>query len=616
MILGKGQSSLVAECDITHNEVVYCWRGLTRICTLQHLFSFSCTFTSIARIYFQTRRIRRSWLTLRAACCPHGLTYQAIPFALTLTAAFFTGFGSWSCAYFSGARVGFLGNTYGLWTLEDRGGNCQLWDALFFSYHLDGALLAARALSMSAMVLGLALLTTMSLAMQYHVATWGIGLMFVTLFIISLATSSIFNLWIAFWLFSYIIFILIIRALFIHPVHRRITPQGSTYIAICMTLCVIFTLLTLVVLSSKYCTCEALTNGQLENRIVGDPCSGSCRLEIGGYIMILSSFFWCLAAVATQIIGVQPSEIHVKDPASSHEMYGGFVGNPIQLKGRRFLSQFSSGRESFDEGSMPDPPPRGRCQRMCCDYRITQRSRHEKWKFWLFRVVLACIVLSFLFIVIVLIGSRAENDTAANAPDTSKFFILDPVCAFSPTDETMPFQTFPTADDARQANMTIAHCGPCGFCSNLQDIKTFVATRKTVAMLAKQCGPIAVLGSYDELVNCLEGKIQFSRDCSVCWADNMKSTTAHCIFTCMKTLFTGFMANNNVANSGESGWLNQCLQCDERMSGPAFVTCSGVARRRLGIPSEIERNEAEQCSIAGVDWLTFFEDESLDEDSP
>lgn len=469
---------------------------------------------------------------------------------------------------------------------------------------------------MSAMVLGLALLTTMSLAMQYHVATWGIGLMFVTLFIISLATSSIFNLWIAFWLFSYIIFILIIRALFIHSVHRRITPQGSTYIAICMTLCVIFTLLTLVVLSSKYCTCEALTNGQLENRIVGDPCSGSCRLEIGGYIMILSSFFWCLAAVATQIIGVQPSEIHVKDPASSHEMYGGFVGNPIQLKGRRFLSQFSSGRESFDEGSMPDPPPRGRCQRMCCDYRITQRSRHEKWKFWLFRVVLACIVLSFLFIVIVLIGSRAENDTAANAPDTSKFFILDPVCAFSPTDETMPFQTFPTADDARQANMTIAHCGPCGFCSNLQDIKTFVATRKTVAMLAKQCGPIAVLGSYDELVNCLEGKIQFSRDCSVCWADNMKSTTAHCIFTCMKTLFTGFMANNNVANAGESGWLNQCLQCDERMSGPAFVTCSGVARRRLGIPSEIERNEAEQCSIAGVDWLTFFEDESLDEDSP
>ena len=37
--------------------------------------------------------------------------------------------------------------------------------------------------------------------------------------------------------------------------------------------------------------------------------------------------------------------------------------------------------------------------------------------------------------------------------------------------------------------------------------------------------------------------------------------------------------------------------------GPAFVQCSGVARRRLGIQSEIERNPAEQCRAVDVDYV-------------
>jgi hypothetical protein len=75
----------------------------------------------------------------------------------------------------------------------------------------------------------------------------------------------------------------------------------------------------------------------------------------------------------------------------------------------------------------------------------------------------------------------------------------------------------------------------------------------------------------------------------------------------MRTLFTGFMSENNVEGAGDTGWLNQCLQCDEKLSGPGFVTCSGVARRRLGIASEIERNPEEQCPVVDVDWVTFFE---------
>jgi hypothetical protein len=79
--------------------------------------------------------------------------------------------------------------------------------------------------------------------------------------------------------------------------------------------------------------------------------------------------------------------------------------------------------------------------------------------------------------------------------------------------------TFPTADDAVAANLTVAHCGPCGFCSNMADIETYIETRKTVAASAKLCGPVTVLGTYDDLVDCLVEKVNFSRPCTKCWAE-------------------------------------------------------------------------------------------------
>jgi hypothetical protein len=68
-------------------------------------------------------------------------------------------------------------------------------------------------------------------------------------------------------------------------------------------------------------------------------------------------------------------------------------------------------------------------------------------------------------------------------------------------------------------------------------------------------------------------------------------------------MIRGFMQSNNVAGVGDEAWLNSCLFCDERRSGPTFVTCSGVARRRMGIESEIERRPDELCTKTDVDWL-------------
>jgi hypothetical protein len=202
-----------------------------------------------------------------------------------------------------------------------------------------------------------------------------------------------------------------------------------------------------------------------------------------------------------------------------------------------------------------------------------------------------------------MIGSRAENLNAQEAPDTSPYFITDVVCAYDPTDSSSPFVTFPSKQAAQDEGWVVAHCGACGFCSNMADIKTYVDTRKTIASSAKQCGPVNFFGSFGDLVDCLQDRIPFSDDCAVCWAENMRNTGRECLFTCLSTLFTGFMASNNIEGAGSEGWLNHCLYCDEKLSGPDFVTCSGVSRRRLGIVSEIERNPAEQCRNVEIDWV-------------
>jgi hypothetical protein len=147
-----------------------------------------------------------------------------------------------------------------------------------------------------------------------------------------------------------------------------------------------------------------------------------------------------------------------------------------------------------------------------------------------------------VFLVVILIGSRGENTTAAKAPDTTINFITDVVCAFDPVDQFQPFETFPTKAEAENVGYEVAHCGDCGVCSNPADIETYVETRTHIANLAKECSIQAVFGKYADLVDCLEGKIGFTRDCTECWADNMINTSKNCLFTCMVTLLTGFMS--------------------------------------------------------------------------
>ena len=598
---------------------------------------------------------------VRTHCYPHGWNKYCWPLLLSFLAEVFTIWGCFSCHYFRGASIQFTGGRYGLWTLEDVHGKCQLWSVLFYAIDLGGPLRWARVFSMSGMVLGLAVLTTMAQAMQCHAISWGVGLILFLVFLVSISTTSTFNVWIVWALFNYVIFVLLVRACFVHPVARRISQRGTVYIAFCQLLCHVVTILTLVVLKSDFCTCDSLSPGDLDGRVTVelDPCEGVCALHVSGYMVIFASTLWLLSSLSTLRLGVQPDRLYIARPPEQFANYSREsittrmkkkFASPSKIKSDSKSSDFSSNLPSADDPNddhldtrpdsdsnertvgedaspsrsvggddgndgeeeegkeeekdeWPRVPKRTRCQKCCCDYRIVPRTRREKLLFWSFRCTLGFIVGLYTFLVMIMIGSRAENLNAQEAPSTSPYFITDLVCAFNPLDTSEPFQTFSSKQDTETVGWKVAHCGACGFCSNMPDIETYVETRKTIAKSAKQCGPVNFLGSFDDLVDCLQGKIDFSNDCTICWAENMRNTGRDCLFTCIHTLFTGFMASNNVAGAGTNGWLNHCLYCDEKLSGPAFATCSGVARRRLGIVSEIERNPAEQCRKVDVNWV-------------
>ena len=242
------------------------------------------------------------------------------------------------------------------------------------------------------------------------------------------------------------------------------------------------------------------------------------------------------------------------------------------------------------------------------DSTIATATNHPKRKPPRWRRVEHCalvlVVALYLFVVVVLLGSFFENKNAGKAPDTSFNFITNVVCAFHPLDPGRPFETFANKTLAEEAGYVVAHCGECGKCSNPSDIEIYVETRTTVAASSKKCSKQAIFGKEEDLTDCLEKEIGFSRPCTTCWVEDMRNTAKHCMWTCLSSMLIGISSSNNVADAKDYYWLNQCVFCDEKQSGPDFVTCSGVARRRLGIQSEFERNPLEQCPNVGFDYLT------------
>jgi hypothetical protein len=464
----------------------------------------------------------------RLWCCPKGIgKHSSIPLFLVVTAFALTFCGCFVCFYFKGATTGFTGShanyagsRYGLWPFEDINGKCVPWDVLFYHKHLDSYFRAARAIGMTALMLRWSLMTLISQTLQCYLVSWVVS---VGLFLWLVATFPTEQLWTDAALLGSllnIVLIVIVRAFLCHRVRRKISRRGSKCIASFLTLCSVLCVTTLLALKSDFCQCKHLTvvkhEGKLDPR--QDPCEDNCNLGPAAVTMIFASTAWIIAGLAVFKFGLQPDD----DGSETDALEGsGPLKSPCSVEdmpdsdpntdegGNKDEEECSESREVED-----DEFHRTCCQRICCDVRVRKRSWSEKAVFCIFRVCLVVIFAMFVFSVVNMVGSRLEQNAAERSPSTASSFITNMTCAFNASYPSAPFFTYNTPEEARADNMTVAHCGQCGYCSNMDDIETYVKTRKTITKSTKRCGPKGLFGSREDVDKCLKKRVGMSDECS------------------------------------------------------------------------------------------------------
>ena len=152
----------------------------------------------------------------------------------------------------------------------------------------------------------------------------------------------------------------------------------------------------------------------------------------------------------------------------------------------------------------------------------------------------------------------------------------------------------------------VLHCGQCSSCSSRHDLDVLNRTKDFITSRMTGCSSKFVLRpwwSVDDLSACLvEAGIDFSQDpaaaweqprdrpsCMDTWTDNIINDATLCTRFCL----TKFL---NTANAGDFA-RDQCLQCDEYSSGPAFIKGAGANRRSSGVRSDIDRTQ-----LKGTPW--------------
>ena len=75
-----------------------------------------------------------------------------------------------------------------------------------------------------------------------------------------------------------------------------------------------------------------------------------------------------------------------------------------------------------------------------------------------------------------------------------------------------------------------------------------------------------------------------------------------CVFTCLSSILRG------ESNNPDQGDINNCLLCDEKLCGPAFIQCAGANRRRSGIKSDIGRDDEKEVCDKVEDWRSVWVD--------
>jgi len=139
--------------------------------------------------------------------------------------------------------------------------------------------------------------------------------------------------------------------------------------------------------------------------------------------------------------------------------------------------------------------------------------------------------------------------------------------------------------------LEIVHCGECGQCTNDNDITIMKKTNETLTKTTTRCALRGLFLGAKQAESCVKEQIGFTQNCSTCWNENIQCTLEKCVFTCLKSQI--FREPNN-----NGKYLNSCLECDEKLCGSSFLSCAGANRRRLGIQTDIQRDEStEVCGL-------------------
>jgi len=139
--------------------------------------------------------------------------------------------------------------------------------------------------------------------------------------------------------------------------------------------------------------------------------------------------------------------------------------------------------------------------------------------------------------------------------------------------------TYNSQQAAVDAGAKVTHFGACGVCSSLQDLSAYMRNNDLTTPV-RQCGLTFINGPLADHVQCL-ADLGFSRPCAQVWYYNTLHTRSMCAAPC----FAGLMDKYHLPD----GTLNECLLCDEQMSGDVFKAVAGRTRRNTGLPNAMCR---------------------------
>jgi hypothetical protein len=167
-----------------------------------------------------------------------------------------------------------------------------------------------------------------------------------------------------------------------------------------------------------------------------------------------------------------------------------------------------------------------------------------------------------------------EPDVWPLEPDKACGILLD---AAGPG--TYSLQTYSSPAAAEDSGAVVTHYGACGLCSPLVNLGVYIRNND-LAGPVRQCGIDNATKGKDAHLKCLTD-LGFDHPCAQIWYYNTRHTQQQCLVTCLALLEKPY--------HNEDGSLNDCIQCDEDVSGAVFKAVSGRTRRNSGLPTALCR---------------------------